>query len=46
MVLEAEKKEGKGGGGGDSRESYRYESCMLLLFSIALVFALMFAASF
>ena len=37
MVLEAENKKGKGGRG-DSHESYKYKSCMLLPFSFALVF--------
>ena len=39
LVLEAENKEEKERGGGDSRESYRYESCMLLPFYFVLVFA-------
>ena len=33
------RKKERGGGGGDSRESNRYESCMLLPFSFVLVFA-------
>ena len=40
--LKRKKEKGGGGGGGgagDRHESYKYESCMLLPFSSALVFA-------